>query len=85
MNTNNKGRFVNVGTIGHVDHGKSTLTAAILSTLSRSYGQNKDDYHLAANKKHHRVQSGVPHSERLNHLYREQKSRFHHYKKQRRQ
>ncbi len=24
---------VNVGTIGHVDHGKTTLTAAILSTL----------------------------------------------------
>ena len=26
---------VNVGTIGHVDHGKTTLTAAILNTLSR--------------------------------------------------
>jgi elongation factor Tu len=26
---------VNVGTIGHVDHGKTTLTAAILQTLSR--------------------------------------------------
>jgi elongation factor Tu len=26
---------VNVGTIGHVDHGKTTLTAAILSILSR--------------------------------------------------
>ena len=26
---------VNVGTIGHVDHGKTTLTAAILSTLSK--------------------------------------------------
>jgi elongation factor Tu len=25
---------VNVGTIGHVDHGKTTLTAAILKTLS---------------------------------------------------
>ena len=24
---------VNVGTIGHVDHGKTTLTAAILTTL----------------------------------------------------
>jgi len=30
---------VNVGTIGHVDHGKTTLTAAILNVLSRS-GQN---------------------------------------------
>ena len=31
---------VNVGTIGHVDHGKTTLTAAILSVLS-SAGQAK--------------------------------------------
>ena len=27
---------VNVGTIGHVDHGKTTLTAAILNVLSRA-------------------------------------------------
>src|SRR3989344_4365953 len=27
---------VNVGTIGHVDHGKTTLTAAILSVLHRA-------------------------------------------------
>ncbi len=27
---------VNVGTIGHVDHGKTTLTAALLQTLSRA-------------------------------------------------
>ena len=26
---------VNVGTIGHVDHGKSTLTAAITSVLAK--------------------------------------------------
>ncbi len=25
---------VNIGTIGHVDHGKTTLTAAITKTLS---------------------------------------------------
>jgi elongation factor Tu len=25
---------INIGTIGHVDHGKTTLTAAISSTLS---------------------------------------------------
>jgi elongation factor Tu len=29
---------VNVGTIGHVDHGKTTLTAALTSILSRKYG-----------------------------------------------
>ncbi|NLJ99909.1 MAG: elongation factor Tu, partial [Clostridia bacterium] len=26
---------VNIGTIGHVDHGKTTLTAAITATLSK--------------------------------------------------
>ncbi len=30
---------VNVGTIGHVDHGKTTLTAAILSVLARQGGE----------------------------------------------
>ena len=30
---------VNVGTIGHVDHGKTTLTAAILQTLARQGGE----------------------------------------------
>ncbi|AKC60122.1 elongation factor Tu [Blochmannia endosymbiont of Polyrhachis (Hedomyrma) turneri] len=29
---------LNVGTIGHVDHGKTTLTAAITSVLSKIYG-----------------------------------------------
>ena len=29
---------VNVGTIGHVDHGKTTLTAAITSVLHKTYG-----------------------------------------------
>ena len=29
---------VNVGTIGHVDHGKTTLTAAITQTLGQKYG-----------------------------------------------
>ncbi|MBE7523746.1 MAG: elongation factor Tu [Burkholderiales bacterium] len=39
-----KGKFertkphVNVGTIGHVDHGKTTLTAAMTLVLSRKYG-----------------------------------------------
>ena len=30
---------VNVGTMGHVDHGKTTLTAAILSVLAREGGE----------------------------------------------
>jgi elongation factor Tu len=29
---------VNVGTIGHIDHGKTTLTAAITKILARKYG-----------------------------------------------
>ena len=38
-----KGKFertkphVNVGTIGHVDHGKTTLTAAITHVLSKKF------------------------------------------------
>ncbi|MCC5927178.1 MAG: elongation factor Tu, partial [Bacteroidetes bacterium] len=29
---------VNIGTIGHVDHGKTTLTAAITKVLSAKFG-----------------------------------------------
>ncbi|MBQ9220649.1 GTP-binding protein, partial [Succinivibrio sp.] len=29
---------VNVGTIGHVDHGKTTLTAAITTVLAEKFG-----------------------------------------------
>ena len=29
---------VNIGTIGHVDHGKTTLTAAITTVLSKTGG-----------------------------------------------
>ena len=31
---------VNIGTIGHVDHGKTTLTAAISKTLSENDGSH---------------------------------------------
>ena len=31
---------VNIGTIGHVDHGKTTLTAAISKTLSDNDGSH---------------------------------------------
>ena len=33
---------VNIGTIGHVDHGKTTLTAAITKTLSVTEGCKAD-------------------------------------------
>jgi elongation factor Tu len=45
-----KGKFertkphVNVGTIGHVDHGKTTLTAAITLVLSKKYGGEAKAY-----------------------------------------
>jgi elongation factor Tu len=35
---------VNVGTIGHVDHGKTTLTAAITKVLSEAYGGTAVDF-----------------------------------------
>ena len=35
---------VNVGTIGHVDHGKTTLTAAITLVLSKKYGGEAKAY-----------------------------------------
>ena len=45
-----KGKFertkphVNVGTIGHVDHGKTTLTAAITTVLSSKFGGEAKAY-----------------------------------------
>ena len=35
---------VNVGTIGHVDHGKTTLTAAITTVLSKTGGAKARAY-----------------------------------------
>src|SRR5678809_1621987 len=45
-----KGKFertkphVNVGTIGHVDHGKTTLTAAMTQVLAKKYGGEAKNY-----------------------------------------
>ena len=36
--------LVNVGTIGHVDHGKTTLTAAICTVLSKHFGGEAKAY-----------------------------------------
>ncbi|HEY4585937.1 MAG TPA: GTP-binding protein, partial [Brevundimonas sp.] len=35
---------VNIGTIGHVDHGKTTLTAAISMTLAKAGGSKAMNY-----------------------------------------
>ena len=40
---------VNVGTIGHVDHGKTTLTAAITTVLSKKWGGEARDYSMIDN------------------------------------
>src|SRR5690554_5197164 len=50
-----KGKFertkphVNVGTIGHVDHGKTTLTAAITTVLAKAFGGEARDYNQIDN------------------------------------
>jgi elongation factor Tu len=41
---------VNIGTIGHVDHGKTTLTAAITKTLAESGGATAMDYNQLSTK-----------------------------------
>ena len=35
---------VNIGTIGHVDHGKTTLTAAITFILAKKFGGETKSY-----------------------------------------
>ena len=60
-----KGKFertkphVNVGTIGHVDHGKTTLTAAIATVLSKKFGGEAKAYDQidAAHRKRRRAAS----------------------------
>ncbi|MEE3046188.1 MAG: GTP-binding protein, partial [Pseudomonadota bacterium] len=37
---------VNVGTVGHVDHGKTTLTAAITKVLAEQGGASFQDYSM---------------------------------------
>jgi elongation factor Tu len=60
---------VNVGTIGHVDHGKTTLTAAILNTLSRAgegYGsvmKGVDQIDKAPEEKARGITISLSHSE----------------------
>ena len=51
-----KGKFertkphVNVGTIGHVDHGKTTLTAAITTILAKKFGGEAKQLAIAYRK-----------------------------------
>jgi len=57
---------VNVGTIGHVDHGKTTLTAAItkvLSTVGKAKSLNVDEIDMAPEEKERGVTIAIFHAE----------------------
>ncbi len=57
---------VNVGTIGHVDHGKTTLTAAIskvLSTEGKAKSLNVDEIDMAPEEKERGITIAIFHAE----------------------
>lgn len=57
---------VNIGTIGHVDHGKTTLTAAIsqvLSTLGKTKALNVDEIDNAPEEKERGITIAIYHAE----------------------
>ncbi len=59
---------VNVGTIGHVDHGKTTLTAAITTVMSKKYGGgnkavNYDEIDNAPEEKERGITIATSHQE----------------------
>ena len=59
-------QHVNVGTIGHVDHGKTTLTAAICMTLSKigkAEGMNYNDIDKAPEEKARGITINTAHVE----------------------
>ena len=47
----------NIGTIGHVDHGKTTLTAAIATVLSKKFGGEAKAYDQIEDRKSTRLNS----------------------------
>ncbi|HZJ83323.1 MAG TPA: GTP-binding protein, partial [Clostridia bacterium] len=57
---------INIGTIGHVDHGKTTLTAAITMVLSKtgdSAGANYDEIDKAPEEKARGITINTSHVE----------------------
>ncbi|MGC8575426.1 MAG: GTP-binding protein, partial [Caldisericum sp.] len=57
---------VNIGTIGHIDHGKTTLTAAItkvLATLGKTQPKRYDEIDNAPEEKARGVTINVHHTE----------------------
>jgi elongation factor Tu len=54
---------VNIGTIGHVDHGKTTLTAAISATLSKGGGKKFDEIDSAPEERARGITINTAHVE----------------------
>ena len=57
---------VNIGTIGHIDHGKTTLTAAITMTLAEAGGadvMNYEDIDKAPEEKERGITINTSHVE----------------------
>ncbi|PPS58965.1 hypothetical protein CRX72_26270 [Pantoea sp. BRM17] len=54
---------VNVGTIGHVDHGKTTLTAAITTVLAKTNGGQARAFDQESNATGVQIHAEVPLSE----------------------
>ena len=54
---------VNIGTIGHVDHGKTTLTAAISATLSGGAGKKFDEIDSAPEERARGITINTAHVE----------------------
>lgn len=49
--TNKKKEFLNIGTIGHIDHGKTTLTSAISKRIAERFGGKSYSYDEIDNSK----------------------------------
>jgi len=49
---------VNVGTVGHVDHGKTTLTAAITFTQAKKFGGSAVAYDIRSTRRRKRRREG---------------------------
>jgi elongation factor Tu len=67
---------INVGTIGHVDHGKTTLTAAITTVMANTYGGEKrkfDEIDKAPEEKERGITISTSHVE-----YRSEKRHYAH-------
>jgi len=52
---------VNVGTIGHVDHGKTTLTAALTKVMAEAQGMHLKSAHVVSPSRLHTWNTKVKH------------------------